>query len=347
MKTLSFPGIGIGEFQVNSTAFSVFGVEIKWYALIITFGIICAVAYTVFRAKAANIKPEDIMDYALFTVPFGILGARLYYVLTTLGEGRYKSFIDIINIREGGLAIYGGIIAGALTVFIVSKVKKIPFRVLGDCISPGLILAQAIGRWGNFVNAEAYGSETDIFIRMGIKFGNTTMYVHPCFLYESLWNIVGFILINIFYKKRKYDGQVMLAVFGWYGLGRMFIEGLRTDSLWVGPFGILQLIFGILLIASICVLAWYFEDFVALFKKENIDSNKKNLIYITIAMALISLLVIVFDTAFINSVTVIPKQRVSQVLGGAIFIVCLAILVYLGVKKYEKELYIKPEKSKK
>ncbi len=347
MKTLSFPGLGIGEFQVNSTAFTVFGFEIKWYALIITFGIICAVAYTVFRANAANIKADDIIDYALFTVPIGILGARLYYVLTTLGEGRYNSIVDVFNIREGGLAIYGGIIAGALTVFVVSKVKKIPFRVLGDCISPGLILAQAIGRWGNFINAEAYGSETDIFIRMGIKYGSTTMYVHPCFLYESLWNIVGFILINIFFKKRKYDGQVMLAVFGWYGLGRMFIEGLRTDSLWVGPFGILQLIFGILLVASVCIFAWYFKDFVAAFKREECSINKRNLAYATTAVGIFSLLMIILDTAFIHSVAVIPKQRVSQVLGGAIFVVCLAMLVYLAVKKYEKPLYVKPEKENK
>ncbi len=347
MKTLSFPGLGIGEFQVNSTAFSLFGFEIKWYALIITFGIICAVAYTIYRAKAAKIKPDDILDYALFTVPFGILGARLYYVLTTLGEGRYKTIIDVFNIREGGLAIYGGIIAGALTVFIVSIVKKIPFRVLGDCISPGLILAQAIGRWGNFVNAEAYGSETDIFIRMGIKYGSTTMYVHPCFLYESLWNILGFILINIFYKKRKYDGQVMLAVFGWYGLGRMFIEGLRTDSLWVGPFSLLQLIFTILLVASICVFAWYSKDFFAVFKKEKVSSDKQLFVYTTIGISALSLLMLIFDTAFINSVAIIPKQRVSQVLGCAIFIVCLSILIYLGVKKYEKPLYIKPEKKEK
>ena len=347
MHTLSFPGIGIGEFVVNSTAFTIGNFAIKWYALIITFGIICAVVYTMWRAKAVGITVEDIFDYAIFVVPIGIIGARLYYVLTTLGDGRYENFIDVINIRDGGLAIYGGIIAGGITVFVVSKIKKIPFRVLGDCISPGLILAQAIGRWGNFMNAEAYGSETDIFIRMGIGSGDNAMFVHPCFLYESLWNILGFVLINIFYKKRKYDGQVMVAVFGWYGLGRMFIEGLRTDSLWVGPFGILQLIFGILLIGALCTLAYFMPDFIKAFKKKENTTNQNIIVYSAIGTALLSLLMIILDTAAIHSIVVIPEQRVSQVLGCAIFIVCLAVLIYLHVKKYNKPFYKKENNKRK
>ncbi len=341
MHTLSFPGIGIGEFKVNSTAFSIGGIEIKWYALIITFGIICAVAYTIFRAKAVGITPEDIFDYAIFVVPIGIIGARLYYVLTTLGEGRYRNIIDVFNIRDGGLAIYGGIIAGGLTVLIVSKIKKIPFRVLGDCISPGLILAQAIGRWGNFMNAEAYGSETDIFIRMGIGSGDTAMFVHPCFLYESLWNILGFVLINIFYKKKKYDGQIMVAVFGWYGLGRMFIEGLRTDSLWVGPFGILQVIFFVIFLVGAGFLLYNLGDFIKSTKTKSVTQKQNIVVYLSAGAALLSLIMIILDTALIHSVVIIPKQRVSQVLGCAIFVFCLAVLIYLEVKKYSKPMYIK------
>lgn len=348
MHTLSFPGLGIGEFQVNSTAFSIGTFEIKWYALIITIGIVCAVVYTMWRAKAVGIMPEDILDYAIFVVPIGIIGARLYYVLTSLDSGRYESFFDVINLRDGGLAIYGGIIAGAATVFVVSKIKKIPFRVLGDCISPGLILAQAIGRWGNFMNAEAYGSETDIFIRMGIGSGDAAMFVHPCFLYESLWNVLGFVLINIFYKHRKYDGQVMVAVFGWYGLGRMFIEALRTDSLWVGPFGILQLIFGILLIAAICVLGYFMPDYIKTLKKrEKISTVKSAIVYSSAGIALLSVIMLILDTTLIHSVTVIPEQRVSQVLGAAIFIVCLAVLIYLQVKRYEKPLFVRSNTKKK
>ena len=345
MHTLSFPGIGIGEFKVNSTAFTVGGIDIKWYALIITFGIICAVAYTMLRGKAVGITPEDIFDYAIFTVPIGILGARLYYVLTTLDSGRYKNIIDVFNIRDGGLAIYGGIIAGGITVFVVSKVKKIPFRVLGDCISPGLILAQAIGRWGNFMNAEAYGSETDIFIRMGIGSGEFTKFVHPCFLYESLWNILGFVLINIFYKKRKYDGQVMVAVFGWYGLGRMFIEGLRTDSLWVGPFGILQVVFTLTLIVAVGILLYNAKEFIDGIKAKKLDSKMTALLYSSLGAAVVSLVMIILDTAVIHTPVIIPAQRVSQVLGLVIFVFCLFVLIYLEVKKYSKPMFYKEPKE--
>ncbi len=234
ISTISFPGFGIGEFDVGSVAFSIFGIEIAWYAIIITCGMIASILYTVYRSKKIGVTFDDILDFALFTIPIGVIGARLYYVLTTLEN--YKTFSDIINIRNGGLAIYGGIIAGTATVFVICIIKKIKFMALADCIAPSIILAQAIGRWGNFMNGEAFGSETDIFLRMGLNNELTdfkTLYVHPTFLYESLWNIVGFALINIFYKKKQYDGQFLLIAFGWYGLGRFWIEGLRTDSLYI------------------------------------------------------------------------------------------------------------------
>ena len=238
ISKLSFPGLGIGEFAVNSDAFTVFGVSIAWYALIITCGMICAVAYTVFRAGKIGIILDDVLDYVIFTIPIGIIGARLYYVIAEIEY--YHTLADVFNIREGGLAIYGGIIAGAITVLVVSYVKKINFLAIADCCTPGIILAQSIGRWGNFMNGEAYGSETEIFCRMGVSNTLTyyqTIYVHPTFLYESLWNMLGFVLINIFYKHKKYDGQIFLLVFGWYGLGRMLIEGLRADSLYTHLFG--------------------------------------------------------------------------------------------------------------
>jgi phosphatidylglycerol:prolipoprotein diacylglycerol transferase len=240
ISEISFPGLGIGSFQVDSVAFSIGGLDIAWYAIIITIGMIVAVSYTVFRGKQVGIPPESAVDFALWAIPIGVIGARLYYVLTKLES--YDSFAEVINIRSGGLAIYGGILAGAATVFAVSRFKKIPFLVIADCCTPGIIMAQSIGRWGNFTNGEAFGYETDIFCRMGIcndaLTHNNIMYVHPTFLYESLWNLLGFILINIFYKKRQYDGQVFLLVFGWYGLGRMFIEGLRSDSLYTNFFGL-------------------------------------------------------------------------------------------------------------
>ena len=236
---LSFPGLGIGEFTVDSEAFSLFGAPIAWYALIICLGMVFAVCYIIYRAGQIGINSDNVIDFALFVIPFGVLGARLYYVIMELDS--FDSLIDAFNIRNGGLAIYGGIIAGAITVFCVCKYKKIDFLAFADCVVPGLIMAQSIGRWGNFMNGEAFGSETTNFLRMGIynlnsiyTFGKYEMvYVHPTFLYESLWNLVGFIAINIFYKHKKYDGQIFLMIFGWYGLGRMWIEGLRMDSLYL------------------------------------------------------------------------------------------------------------------
>ena len=259
ISEISFPGFGIEPFKVDSVAFSIGELTIAWYALIITFGIICAVAYGVFRAKRINLTFDDVIDYAIFAVPSGVIGGRLYYVLTSLEK--YHSFKEVINIRKGGIAIYGAILLGALAVFIVSKVKKIPFLAFGDCVMPGIILAQSIGRWGNFMNGEAFGAQTDIFCRMGLRnslTGYEIQYVHPTFLYESLWNLIGFILINVFYKHKKYDGQIVIMLFGWYGLGRMFIEGLRQDSLYSTVFGLTfrtsQALAGMFFICSVVIL---------------------------------------------------------------------------------------------
>ncbi len=268
ISKISFPGFGIGEFSVNSVAFTIFGVSIAWYAILITSGMVLAVIYAIYMANKINITSEDVIDYAIFTIPIGIIGARLYYVLCELDN--YHSFADVINIRNGGLAIYGGIIGGALTVLAVSYFKKINFFAFGDCVVPGVILAQGIGRWGNFMNGEAFGAQTDIFCRMGLQNLNTRLtfntsemvYVHPTFLYESLWNILGFVLVNLYIKffGKKYDGQIMLLIFGWYGLGRMFIEGLRTDSLYIGDTGIRtsQLLAGIIFVVCLALLIYFF-----------------------------------------------------------------------------------------
>lgn len=265
ISELSFPGFGIGNFEVDSVAFSIGSFSIAWYAILITIGMICAVLYTVYRAKGIGLKTDDIIDFALGAIPIGIIGARLYYVLSEIE--RYDSFAEVINIRNGGLAIYGGIIGGALAVFLVAKLKKVSFLAIADCCTPGIILAQAIGRWGNFMNGEAFGYQTDIFCRMGVSninstldFGTTEMvYVHPTFLYESLWNIIGFVLINLFFKHRKYDGQIMFMVFGWYGLGRMLIEGLRTDSLYLFNTSIRtsQLLAGLVFLAMLTLLIYF------------------------------------------------------------------------------------------
>ena len=245
-SVISFPGLGIEPFEIDSEAFSVFGRSIAWYALIIVTGIILAILYVMWRGKQKGISSDSILDIALLTVPCGVVGARLYYVLTSLEH--YDSFWDVFKIWEGGLAIYGGIIGGAVAVIVMAKIKKLSFFTLADMISPAVMIGQILGRWGNFFNVEAYGYETSLPWRMGIYRYGEWSYVHPTFLYESLWNLLGFVLINLFYgfKKDKthkqYKGQIFLMVFAWYGLGRMLIEGLRTDSLYVGPFRISQVI---------------------------------------------------------------------------------------------------------
>ena len=237
ISTVSFPGLGIGEFKLDSVAFTLFGrFDIAWYALFITLGIITAFVYINYRIKEFGWNFDLLLDIGLPTVVFGVIGTRLYYVLTKLDE--FHSFYDVIAIWNGGLGIYGGLIAGGITVFVMTRIKKISFMRFADCVCPSLILAQAIGRWGNFMNGEAFGSKTSIFCRMGLSnflTGYETWYVHPTFLYESLWNVLGFVLVNLFYRHRKYDGQVFHLVFAWYGFGRMFIELLRADSLYLIP----------------------------------------------------------------------------------------------------------------
>lgn len=233
ISEVSFPGLGIGPFDLNSTAFTVFGREVKWYGIIICIGIIAAFSYFMYRAKKAGIKSDTVVDMTLVTVPIGIIGARLYFVVFY----GVNSFKEIFEIWNGGLAIYGGVIFGAITVIVMCRIKKVKFFAFADMIAPGVMLGQLIGRWGNFMNGEAFGAETSVFIRMGLRNWHTGyeyVEVHPTFLYESLWNLLGFALINIFYKKRKFNGEAFLWYVAWYGLGRTFIELLRQDSLYMG-----------------------------------------------------------------------------------------------------------------
>ena len=230
---VSFPGLGIGEFKIDSVAFTIFGHPVAWYGVIITFGILMAALYVLYRAKQEGVKSDDILDLGIYVILFAVLGCRIFYVLTSLDE--FDSFWDVFKIWNGGLAIYGGIIAGAITIFVFCRLKKRNFYLFLDMIAPAVMLGQMIGRWGNFMNGEAHGSETDIFCRMGLRAGEygEMVFYHPTFLYESLWNLTGFILINIFYKKKRYNGQIALMYLTWYGFGRMLIEQLRTDSLYL------------------------------------------------------------------------------------------------------------------
>ncbi len=252
MVTISFPGLGIEAFTVNPVAFTIpifGGLEVRWYGLIITMGIVLAFLYCAYRTKREGIIFDDLLDIAIFTIIFAVLGARAYYVLTSLEK--YDSFYDVIAIWEGGIAIYGAIIAGAITIFVTCRYKKIsPLRML-DATAPAVMIGQILGRWGNFFNGEAYGSvvledSPLYFLRMGllpnVKSSSHMYYFHPTFFYESLWNLIGFLLIHFLYKKKKFDGQILLMYLTWYGFGRMLIEGLRTDSLYVGVFRISQVV---------------------------------------------------------------------------------------------------------
>ena len=268
--TVAFPGLGIEGGEVSSVAFTLGeNFSVMWYGVVIALGMLMAIAYASFRCKQQGIKIDDLIDIAIFTIFFGVIGARLYYVI--FNPTNFKSLWDIIDIRSGGLAIYGGVIAGALTIVVVCLIKKISWRKLFDAAGPGVMIAQAMGRWGNFFNGEAYGAIVEeghplYFLRMGLISRNTygdfgtfdMVYVHPCFLYESLWNVIGFILINIFFKNKKFDGQIALYYFAWYGFGRMFIEGLRTDALYIGQTGIrVSQLLGFLLFALATALIIY------------------------------------------------------------------------------------------
>ena len=210
---------------MNPIAFNLFGVSVRWYGVIITFGIIISGYIAISNAKKVNIKADDITDYILVAMPFCIIGARLYYVFFQWEY--YKG--EIINVRQGGLAIHGGIIAGILVAYFYCKNKKLKFLEFFDIICVSIPLGQSIGRWGNFTNSEAYGTQTNLPWAIEIN-GNM---VHPTFLYESLWNLSLFIFLMILFRRKRFDGQIISLYLIIYSVGRFFIEYLRTDALMI------------------------------------------------------------------------------------------------------------------
>jgi len=251
---IEFPGLGL---TLNPPAgFSIGSFEVRFYGLIIAIGLILGVVYALRRKTQFGLCEDDIMDGVLWIAPFAIVCARLYYC--AFEWDMYKDNpISILYIWEGGIAIYGAVIGAAIGVFIHCKfIKKISILATLDLVSMSFLIGQMIGRWGNFFNREAHGGVTDSFLRMGLinPYTGTGEYYHPTFLYESLWNLVGFIAIHFLSKKRKYDGQVALMYVAWYGLGRAMIEGLRTDSLWWGAFRVSQVLAAVTCLAAVIVL---------------------------------------------------------------------------------------------
>ena len=259
--TISFPSFGIEWNPIRS--FQVGPLSIHMYGLIIALGLMAAVLYGCKRSQEFGIKEDDLIDGVLWVTPFAVLCARAYYVIFRWQEGGYAANpISVFYIWEGGLAIYGGVIGAAVGVCVFSKFKKISIPALLDLVSLGFLIGQAAGRWGNFFNREAFGAPTEGFLRMGL-FNSVTgnwEYYHPTFLYESVWNVCGFVLLHFLSKKRRYNGQIALGYAAWYGLGRCIIEGLRMDSLYWGPFRVSQLLAGVTCVAAAAVLAWnYFR----------------------------------------------------------------------------------------
>ena len=230
--TISFPLLG-ENFKLDIKSYLEIGsFSVHWYGVIIAIGFLLAVIYAIKRSKEFGITEDNIIDLLICAVPLAVIGARAYYVIFSW-ENYKDNLVDIIKVWEGGLAIYGGIIGAVVGLFIFSKWRKVKAGAMADLGGLGLLIGQAVGRWGNFINREAYGVKTTVAWRMGLTNQYGTFYYHPCFLYESLWNIIGFVILHFYSKKRKFDGEVFFLYLAWYGLGRALIESLRTDSLYL------------------------------------------------------------------------------------------------------------------
>jgi len=253
MQPITFPSLGL-KFTIDRVAFTIFGVPIYWYGIIIGFGFMLAILLATRNCNKFDIKQNDMSDLLLFIIPFAIVGARLYFVIFSWSE--YKNnLMQVFNTRNGGLAIYGGILTALIVAYVFAKKRKIGVLKLFDFTIPYVALAQFIGRWGNFVNQEAHGVETTLPWRMEIfdPIKQQRIAVHPTFLYESLWNLCLFLFLIWFRKNKKLQGEVFTLYLALYGFARFFIEGLRTDSLYMGSLRISQVLAGLLFIVFMTI----------------------------------------------------------------------------------------------
>jgi phosphatidylglycerol---prolipoprotein diacylglyceryl transferase len=258
MYNVQFPGFGI-NIPINPIAFKIGNYTIAWYGILIASGFLLAFLYAMKSCKRFRMDQDKLIDAVLVGILGGIIGARLYFVLFSTDSYYIKNPLSILDIRGGGLGIYGGIIGGLLCGALIAKLHKLSVPAVLDIAALGFLIGQTIGRWGNFTNQEAFGSETSLPWRMVSE--NTEKIasggVHPCFLYESLWCLLGFVLLHIFSRKfRRYDGQTFLLYVLWYGAGRFFIEGLRMDSLLtpVLPLRISQVVAAVTVLAAAVLL---------------------------------------------------------------------------------------------
>lgn len=268
-NNIVFPGLGI-DITPDNEAFSLFGLSIKWYGVLIAFGMLLAMIYCFKRTKAFGIDGDRLTDTVFAGLIGAVIGARLYYVV--LHAESFHDIRDVFAIRDGGLAIYGGILGALLFGCITAKLRKLRILPTLDLASMGFLIGQAVGRWGNFFNQEAFGCNTTL--PWGMSGGKIQQYllnhqaslaaqgmdinpympVHPCFLYESIWCAIGFLLLHLYHKHRKFDGEVFCMYVLWYGTGRFFIEGLRTDSLYIGSVRASQMLALISAIAALVII---------------------------------------------------------------------------------------------
>ena len=277
---ISFPSLGIDIDPVR--AFSLGPLSIHMYGIIIACGLVLAATYAMRRSKQFGLTEDHVLDGVLWVTPFAFVCARAYYCAFSW-ELYADNPISVLYIWNGGIAIYGGVLGAVVGIVAFCKIKKISLPATLDLVSLGFLIGQSIGRWGNFFNREAFGAETDSFLRMGLynTYTGTTTYHHPTFLYESLWNAAGFVLLHFLSKKREYDGQIALGYVVWYGLGRAWIEGLRTDSLYLpGTYlRVSQLLAAVSCLTAAAVLAWFMikppkQPLFAVRAAENTETNE-------------------------------------------------------------------------
>lgn len=286
--TIDFPNLGIHLTSVGKTI-SLFHIDIAYYGIVIGLGILAGLFVAVMEAKRSGQNPDTYYDLVIYAVIFSVIGARIYYVI--FSWDMYKDDLkSIFNIRQGGLAIYGGVIAAIITVIIFARVKKLSAPLIFDTAGLGLVTGQMIGRWGNFFNREAFGEYTNNLFAMrlpvdAVRSGDITdlmrkhmeiedgvsyIQVHPTFLYESLWCMMILILLLLYRRHKKFDGEIFLMYLGGYGLGRLWIEGLRTDQLWIPgtEIPVSQVLAGMLVIVSAGIIVYNR-------KKLNLDKKGK------------------------------------------------------------------------
>jgi len=269
----SFPNLGISFTHLPRVAFEIFGLPIYLYGMFITIGVVGGILYAYLEAKRTNQNHEIYFDFTVYALPVCIIGLRIYYV--AFSWDMYKDNLwSVFNLREGGLAIYGAIISAVVTAIIYTRIKKIRFGLFADTAAPALLLGQVIGRWGNFFNREAFGTYTDgLFALRYLEStvgdipevvkekafmidGFSYIQVHPAFLYESLWNLLLFVFLNVYKNRKKFDGEILLLYLFGYGVGRIWIEGLRTDNLllWGTSLAVSQLLSGLLVILATVII---------------------------------------------------------------------------------------------